>query len=118
MKNGSSHIKQNQKKKLTKNDKAKSQNKQFSKLIGNVCYRFTRKSKEKFFKNKISSMVFLEAIPYLQNYIQTATNVLQRNKQQHIDILGDFAQFARDEQKDKISSLNKRKRQTINSDQQ
>jgi hypothetical protein len=44
--------------------------KNYNPTIGNVCYRYSRLSKEKFFKNSYCSYIFLKAVPYLEQLFQ------------------------------------------------
>ena len=41
-------------------------NQTYSPLIGDVCYRFKRESKERFFRNRIARRIFLATLPHLR----------------------------------------------------
>ena len=64
-------------------------NKQFSKLIAEVCYRFNRKAKEKFFKNKVGSFIFINAADHLRSYIATNPDYL-KSQPIYLDLINDF----------------------------
>lgn len=45
----------------------KTKNQTYSPLIGDVCYRFKRESKERFFRNRIARSIFLATLPHLRS---------------------------------------------------
>eukprot|EP00347_Sterkiella_histriomuscorum_P023323 403335089 len=84
-----------------KNTKSKRfMKKNYSKLLGNVCYRYSRLSKEKFFLNKVCNFLFRLAIPYLKKYINEN---FKKNVEQHQEVLNTLVAFSDRIQTDKCS---------------
>ncbi|CDW76073.1 UNKNOWN [Stylonychia lemnae] len=72
-----------------KNTKSKRFIKQnYSKILGNVCYRYSRLSKEKFFNNTSCSYIFKMAISHLRQYID---ETFKKNISVHQELLQQFA---------------------------
>lgn len=65
--------------------------KNYSKLLGNVCYRYSRLSKEKFFLNSVCDFLFRLALPYLRKYI---TENFKKNVELHLEVVNSLLAFS------------------------